>query len=191
MQDWLKRVARNAKVNDQDVSLWIWGAEFSHYGWVDHSLVCTPSDGHTAFGSPRVRKGFEKYCVYYAELAPLLHRLVADFYDPVNLTTRQNIFNYTRLLEGTFKDKNPEVKVSIDMWAADADYFPQLFDNGFRDYVVPEQPYWLKLDQQEAINREVKGLGVWLGMWGWCSAEMETSQLPSIYFNTQVVKEVY
>jgi hypothetical protein len=70
-------------------------------------------------------------------------------------------------------------------------YFLQHSENGFSDYLVFEQPYWLKLDQQEAIHREAKRLGVKLGMCGWYSDEMEADQLPSIYVNAQVLKEVY
>lgn len=88
----------------------------------------------------------------------LVRRLVAHFHDPGNLTSRQDIFNYMRLLEGTFKDKDPDIKMSIDTWAADAEYLPQIVDNGFRDYLVLEQPCWLKLDQQESIHR---GAGAW------------------------------
>lgn len=100
-------------------------------------------------------------------LALPLHRLAVHFYDLGNLTSRQDIFNYMRLLAGTLKDKDPDIKMSIDIWAAGADYFPQLVDNGFRDYLVVEQSYWLGLDQQEFIHREVRGLGVKLGLWGW------------------------
>lgn len=192
-QDRLKAIARSARQNGQHVTLWVWAAEFNHYGWPDPDITYTPGPGLTAFDDPKVRKGFEKYYDYYAELAPYTDLLMAHFYDPGNLTDREDVFKYLRLLEGKFRAKNPRVKMALDMWAARPDYFQQIVDHGFKDYLILEMtlPSEFKPGERESIHAQAKRFGVKLGVWGWYDTGMETDQLPSLYVNAQLLKTMY
>ncbi len=207
-QDELKKMARMARDNGQQVTLWVWAAEFNHYGWVDPDLIYTPSPGHTAFDDPVVRKGFEKYYDYYAELAPYVDRLIGHFYDPGELSNREDVFNYMRLLESKLKAKNPQIKMSIDLWGAEPGYFDELIKNGFKDYLllenslqdyVPVHPNGAQTlrvgseslthpAQRAKIHEAAKRLGLGLGLWGWYDTEYETDQQASMYVNGQLLK---
>ena len=207
-QDELKKMARMARDNGQQVTLWVWAAEFSHYGWVDTDLVYQPSAGHSAFDDPNVRKGFEKYYDYYAEMAPYVDRFIGHFYDPGELSNRQDVFNYMRLLESKLKAKNPQIKMSIDLWGTDPGYFDELVKNGFKDYLllenslqdyVPVHPNGAQTlrvgsdslthpAQRAQIHEAAKRSGLALGIFGWYDTEYETDQQASMYVNGQLLR---
>jgi hypothetical protein len=206
--DQLKKLARMARENGHQVTFWVWAAQFNDYGWVDTDLVYKPSAGQTAFDDPQVRKGFEKYYDHYAEMAPLVDRLIGHFYDPGQLSNRQDVFSYMRLLESKFKAKNPKIKMSIDMWAANPGYFDELVKNGFKDYLIlensladyvpvhPDGAQTLRVGNDSIthpamraeIHEKAKQLGLSLGLWGWYDTEYETDQQASMYVNGQLLK---
>jgi hypothetical protein len=209
-QEQVKRLAHFARDNGQQVTFWVWAAQFNHYGWADPDLVYTPSAGHSAFNDPEVRKGFEKYYDYYAEMAPYVDRLIGHFYDPGELSDRSDVFNYMRLLESKFKAKNPKIKMAIDLWGTDPGYFDELVKNGFKDYLLlensiadyapvhPDGAATLRVgsdsllhpDQRAKIHEAAKRLKLGLGMWGWYDTEYETDQQPSMYVNAQLFRSL-
>ncbi len=190
-QEQLKKLSRLAHANGQQVTLWVWAAEFNHYGWTDTSLTYTPEPGHTAFDDPAVRSGFEKYYNYYAELAPYADRLIGHFYDPGELTNRDDVFKYMRLLETKFKASNPQIKPSIDLWGTDPGYFNELVKNGFKDYLLLEMSIqdYVPPALRAKVHEAAKQLGIHLGMWGWYDTEYETDQQPSLYVNGKMFKD--
>ena len=195
--DRLKAFARSARQNGQHVTLWVWAAEFNHYGWSDPDITYTPGPGLTAFDDPQVRKGFEKYYDYYSEMAPYCDMLIAHFYDAGNLTDPEDVFKYMRLLEEKFRAKNPRIKMALSMWAAKADFFQQIVDHGFKDYLILEmsvplmKPLAAFKAEREGIHVQAKRSGMKLGVWGWYDTEMETDQLPSMFVNALVLKDLY
>src|SRR5665647_157192 len=46
------KFAKSLRDNGQDVSLWVWAAQFNGYGWTDPDIVYTPRSGYTAFTDP-------------------------------------------------------------------------------------------------------------------------------------------
>ncbi|MEW5977344.1 MAG: hypothetical protein AB1898_16255 [Acidobacteriota bacterium] len=186
-------LAQLAKQNGQEVSLWVWAAEFNGYGWIDPDVTYTPSPGKSAFEDPAVRRGFEKYYDHYARLAPYVDRLIGHFYDPGHLENQQDVFDYMRLLEKKFRDKNPAVKMAIDSWAAGPNYLQELADNGFSHYLLLEMsmPNLFKPGQRERLHEEARRLGLKLGIWGWYTTEYETDQLAALYVNGKVLKEFF
>jgi hypothetical protein len=190
-QDRQRTLAQLAKQNGQDVSLWVWAAEFNGYGWIDPDVTYTPARGRSAFEDPAVRRGFEKYYNHYAKLAPYVDRLIGHFYDPGHLEDHQDVFAYMRLLEQKFKQKNPAVKMAIDSWAAGTNYLQELADNGFSHYLLLEMsmPNLFKPGQRERLHEEARRLGLKLGIWGWYTTEYETDQLAAMYVNGKVLKE--
>lgn len=187
-----KKWAQLAKENGQNVSLWVWAAEFTH-GWSDPEVVYAPRKGMSAFEDPDVRRSFEKYYDMYAELAPYVDRLIGHFYDPGHLSDRQDVFRYMRLLEQKFKAKNPRVQMTIDSWGISHDYLQDLIKNGFTDYLLLEMtmPNLFQPGMRERFHEEAKRLGLRLGIWGWYTTEYETDQLASMYVNAAVLKSVY
>ncbi|HXK61997.1 MAG TPA: hypothetical protein PLP42_19095 [Acidobacteriota bacterium] len=188
-----RKLAEFLKRNGQNVSLWVWAAEFNGYGWLDPDVTFTPAPGLSAFDDPDVRRGFEKYYNHYAELAPYVDRLIGHFYDPGHLSDRSDVFKYMRLLEQKFKARNPGIKMSIDAWAAGIDYLEALVDNGFTDYLLLEMsmPHLFKPGERERYHEKAKQLGLQIGIWGWYTTEYETDQLASMYVNAQLLKDFY
>jgi hypothetical protein len=188
-----KTFAKLVRENGQNVSLWVWAAEFNGYGWIDPDVVYTPMSGKSAFEDPTVREGFERYYNHYANLAPYVDRLVGHFYDPGHLKDQNDVFSYMRLLEQKFKQKNPNIQLGIDSWAAGPDYLQKLVDNGFGSYLLLEMsmPHLYKPGQRERFHEAARRLGLKIGIWGWYTTEYETDQLASLYVNSKVLKEFY
>lgn len=191
----LKTFAKSLKENGQDVSLWLWAAQFNDYGWVDPTVTYKPAKGKTAFDDPAVRATFEKYYNGYAEMAPYVDMLITHYYDPGSLGNRADVFNYMKLLLGKFRAKNPTVKLGVDFWASgsDAEYMQQLIDNGFGDAVLLESsiPHAYAAGKREELHTNAKQHNIKMGVWGWYTTEMETDQMPNMHVNTKVLKHFY
>lgn len=190
-----KKFAQAVHKNGQDVTLWVWAAQFDGFGWVDPGVTYVPAKGNTAFDDPKVRATFEKYYNHYANLAPYADRLVAHFYDPGSLKSRADVFKYLRLLDDKFKAKNPKIKLAVDFWAAGSpgEYMQQLIDNGFGDALLLELtlPHTYPAGKREALHEEAKKRGLNLGVWGWYTTEYETDQMPTMHVNAQLLKNFY
>ncbi|HMI03412.1 MAG TPA: hypothetical protein VK541_13065 [Pedobacter sp.] len=191
----LKTFAKSLQENGQDVSLWVWAAQFNDYGWTDPSVAYKPAKGKTAFDDPDVRATFEKYYKGYAEMAPYVDMLITHYYDPGSLENRADVFKYMRLLLDKFRAKNPDVKLGVDFWASgsDADYMQQLIDNGFGDATLLESsiPHAYAPGKREELHVQAKQRNIKMGVWGWYTTEMETDQVPTMYVNTKVLKHFY
>ncbi len=192
-QQRLKKVAEHARENGQEISLWVWAAQFDGFGWRDPLVSYEPQAGKTAFDDPRVRRSFEKYYSHYVDLAPFVDRVIGHFYDPGELKDQSDVFRYMRLLESKFKSENPRIEMGIDSWAQGPEYLSALVENGFDDYLLLEisMPHLLTNSTREQLHREAQRLGLRLGVWGWYTTEYETDQLASMYVNAQVLKRFY
>lgn len=191
-QNWEKVIARAARENGQNVSLWVWAAQFNDYAWSDPDVVYAPQQGKSAFEDPKVYKAFEKYYDVYARMAPDVDRLIAHFYDPGNLKNREDVFQYMRLLEGKFKQKNPAIKVAVDGWGSGLDYLDALVQNGFKDHLllVMSMPNFVSSAARTSFHERAKKLGCNIGIWGWYTTEHETDQFPTMHVNAQIYKRL-
>ena len=191
----LKKFAREARENGEDVTLWVWAAQFNKFNWNDSEVTYTPEKGHTAFNDPKVRASFEKYYNHYAQLAPFVDRLMAHFYDPGSLANRADVFDYMRLLKEKFQAKNPKIGFAVDFWAAgsESEYMQQLVDQGFGDSLFLEMsmPNLFPAGKRERLHEEAKKRGLKLGIWGWYTTEYETDQMPMMHVNAQLLGNFY
>lgn len=194
-QDRQLKFAKAIRENGQNVTYWVWAAQFDDYGWVDRDATYTPAKGNTAFTDPKVRATFEKYYNGYAKMAPYVDLLIAHFYDPGSLTDREDVFSYLKLLNDKFKAKNPDVKLGVDFWAAGtpATYMQQLIDHGFGNSLLLEMslPFIYPGTKREELHEEAKRKNLKMGMWGWYMTEYETDQLPMMHVNAKVLKDFY
>jgi len=194
-QDRQIKFAKAIRENGQQVTYWVWAAQFDDYGWFDPEVTYTPAKGNTAFNDPKVRAEFEKYYNGYAKMAPYIDLLIAHFYDPGSLTNREDVFSYLGLLQNKFKSKNPKIKLGVDFWAAGspAEYMKQLTDHGFGNALLLEMslPNVYKEGQREALHDAAKQRNLKLGMWGWYMTEYETDQRPMMHVNAMALKDFY
>lgn len=194
-QDRLLKFAKAVRANGQDLSLWVWAAQFNDYGWIDTSITYTPQKGYTAFTDPKVHAGFEKYYNGYAKMAPYVDMLIAHFYDPGSLRDRADVLNYLRLLLQKFRAKNPEVQLGVDFWASNSDsaYMKELIDNGFRDALLLESgmPHLYPPGKREHLHELAQKQNLKMGIWGWHTIEFETDQNARMSVNAQLLKDFY
>jgi hypothetical protein len=194
-QDRIRKFAKAADARGQDVTLWVWAAQFNDYGWFDPDVAYKPAPGNLAFDDPKVRATFERYYDGYARLAPYVDLLIAHFYDPGQLTDRADVFKYMRLLHDKFKAQNPDVRLGVDFWASgsDADYMQQLIDNGIGDALLLESsiPHTYPSGKREALHDAAKKHDIKMGVWGWYTAEMESDQMPMMHVNAQLLADFY
>lgn len=191
----LKDYARALKKNGQDVTLWVWAAQFDKYGWVDNTVKYVPAKGYTAFTDPEVRASFERYYNGYAEMAPYTDMLITHFYDPGSLTNRADVVSYMHLIDDKFKAVNPKVQFGVDFWAAPSDsaYMRQLIDNGFKDAYLLESgmPNWYPGNKRERLHTTAKNNNIKMGVWSWHGVERETDQYPTMHVNARVLSSFY
>jgi hypothetical protein len=194
-QDRQLKFAKAIRENSQDLTLWVWAAQFNDFGWFDTSVTYTPQKGFTAFTDPKVHAGFEKYYNGYAKMAPYVDMLIAHFYDPGSLKNRADVFDYLHLLLKKFRAKNPKVKLGVDFWASDSDsaYMKQLIDNGFNDALLLESgmPHLYPPGKREHLHEEAKKQNLEMGIWGWHTIEFETDQNAMMHVNAQLLKDFY
>ena len=190
-QSWQKRLAKAVRENGQELSLWVWAAQFSGFNWRDPDVLAVSVPSKGAFEDPRTRRVFEKYYDHYADLAPLADLLIGHFYDPGVLADRRDVFKYMRLLEQKCRARNPRLRMGIDFWAAGPEYMQQVIDGGFRDYLLLETGFPMAPGNRAKLHQQAKQHGLQLGIWGWYLTEYETDQLASMYVNTRVLKDVY
>jgi len=198
LQSELRKYARAAHALGQEVTLRVWAAQFNGFGWVDPTVTYAPQKGMTAFEDPGVRATFGKYYNHYAQLAPDIDQLIAHFYDPGSLKSREDVFAYLGLLRDAFKAKNPNVRLGVDFWAvtgpgAAALYMKQLAEHGFGDALLLEtsMPSYWPAGQREALHEEAKRRGLKLGVWGWYTADRETDQIPTMHVNAHLLSHFY
>jgi hypothetical protein len=194
-QDRQKNLATAARNNGQDVTLWVWAAQFDDYGWQDPAVVYQPENGQSSFTDPAVRASFEKYYDLYSNLAPYVDLLIAHYYDPGMLKNKDDVFNYMELLFKKFKNKNPEIDLGIDFWHAGSDslFMEDLVKKGFKDALLLQSgmPHLYKDGKRESLHKAAKNADLNMGVWGWYTTEYETDQMPSMYVNTKLLKTMY
>ncbi len=186
----IRTMAEAAHSLDMKFTLWVWGAEFSGYGWADETVVYH-TNGDFAFNSGEAMATFEKYYSIYADLADCCDRLIGHYYDPGNLFTAEEIAYFAGMLRDKFQAVNPEIDFGISCWVDvyDKDIFIRelgsditLYEQGYRDN--PQAQY-------TAFRTAVSNYGCRLGTWSWGTCETEIDQLAQMNFNLDYIRSVY
>lgn len=186
----IRIMAEAAHSLDMKFTLWVWGAEFSGYGWVDETVVYH-TNGDFAYNSEEALATFEKYYDIYADLADCCDRVIGHYYDPGELHTAEEIAYFAGMLRSKFREVNPDIDFGISCWvdAYDKDIFINelgnditLYEQGHRDN--PESQY-------TAFRTAIQNYGCRLGTWSWGTCEMEIDQLAQMNFNMDYVRSVY
>ncbi len=174
---------------DMKFTLWVWGAEFNGYGWVDETVSYTPTDGFVHKNSESVAT-FEKYYSIYAELADCCDRVIAHYYDPGNLYLAEDIAYFAKMLKDKFHAVNPEIDFGVSCWVDiyDKKIFVDALGN---DITLYECGHHDNEGDYDSYRNEVKGLGCRIGTWAWNTCEMEIDQLAQMNFNMDIIRSVY
>lgn len=186
----IRMMADAAHSLDMNVTLWVWGAEFNGYGWVDDSITFYKGDYDYAYQNPDVVATFEKYYSIYAELADCCDRLIGHFYDPGNLNNAEDIAFFSKMLRDKFHAVNPEIDFGISCWVDvyDKNVFVRELGN---DITLYECGHHDNESDYQSFRSYVLNSGCRLGTWAWNTCEMEIDQLAQMNFNMDIIRSVY
>lgn len=186
----IRMLAEAAHSLDMKFTLWVWGAEFTGYGWADETVVYHTNEDY-AYNSEEALATFEKYYTIYANLADCCDRVIGHYYDPGNLHTAEEIAYFAGMLRDKFWAVDPDIDFGISCWvdAYDKNVFINelgnnitLYEQGYRDN--PERQY-------TSFRTDIQNYGCRLGTWSWCTCEMEIDQLAQMNFNMDYIRSVY
>lgn len=188
----MRMLAEAAHSLDMKFTLWVWGAEFNDFGWVDPDVTYSyREEGYDyAKDNPDVVAVFEKYYSIYAELADCCDRVIGHYYDPGCLDNAEDIAFFAKMLKEKFQVVNPDVDFGISCWVDvyDKNVFVRelgtdvtLYESGHRDN--PEE--------YVGFRTQIGQLEVRLGTWAWNTCEMEIDQLAQMNFNMDIIRSVY
>lgn len=186
----IRMMADAAHSLDMNVTLWVWGSEFTGYGWVDNTVTYEKGEYDFAYQNPAVVETFEKYYSIYSELADCCDRLIGHFYDPGNLHTAEDIAYFSKMLRDKFQAVNPEIDFGISCWVDvyDKNIFVRELGN---DITLYECGHHDNEGDYQTFRSYVSGSGCRLGTWAWNTCEMEIDQLAQMNFNLEIIRSVY
>lgn len=186
----LRFLADAAHAMDMKFTLWVWGAEFTGYGWADESVTYS-CDGHEyVYENPKAVECFEKYYSRYAEIADCCDRVIGHYYDPGNLEKAEDVAWFAKLLREKFTKINPDIDFGVSCWVDKFDknaFITELgnditfYENGHHD---EEEDY--NVFRSFCSNNQCR-----LGTWAWYTGEMEIDQLAEMNFHPHILQSVY
>lgn len=176
-------------------TLWVWGSEFSAYGWEDESVKYY---GETIFDTriPEVLGSYYKYYGYYKELADCSDRLIVHFFDPGHVYTMENAAFFLSLLKDYVRSVNPDIKIGVDLFG---DYYdiPEFLEltvpddthdrDGFTYYTLSASDCKDYAAKRQLFNDYDAEYSVW----SWGVTEREIDQTAMMNVNAKILKEVY
>lgn len=186
----LRILADAAHSLGMDFTLWVWGAEFTGYGWVDNSVTYNPDGYNYAYENPDVIATFEKYYSIYAELADCCDRVIAHFFDPGNLYLSEDVAYFSKLLSEKFLAVNPNIDFGVSCWV-DAFNKKDFIDALGPNITLYEGGHHDVKEDYPPFRSFCRDMGCRLGTWAWNTCEMEIDQLAQMNFNPHILQEVY
>lgn len=190
VHDRLRTMADAAHSLDMDFTLWVWGAEFTGYGWVDETVTYA-ADGYAyAYENPAVVECFEKYYSIYAELADCTDRVIAHYSDPGQLTNSEDIGYFAVMLREKFRAVNPDVSFGVNCWRNDIDRGLLKKYLG-TDFIAYEGGEFDDPEGRSSFRGSCNYLEIPFGTWSWNGCEMEIDQLAQMNVNAKMLQKRY
>lgn len=188
----IRMLAEAAHSLDMHFTLWVWGAEFSDFGWVDPDAVYTYEEqGYSsARENPDVVATFEKYYDIYAQLADCCDRVIGHYYDPGRLGNSEDIAYFAKMLRDKFRMVNPDIDFGVSCWV-DAYDKNVLARELAPDVTFYEGGHHSNEEDYTTFRSQISQLGTRLGTWAWNTCEMEIDQLAQMNFNMDIIRSVY
>ena len=190
VHDRLRTMADAAHSLDMNFTLWVWGAEFTGYGWVDENVTYS-ADGYTyAYENPAVVDCFEKYYSIYAQLADCTDRVIAHYSDPGQLTNSEDIGYFAAMLREKFRAVNPDVSFGVNCWRNDIDR-GLLKKHLGTDFIAHEGGEFDDPEGRSSFRGSCNYLEIPFGTWSWNGCEMEIDQLAQMNVNAKMLQKRY
>ena len=190
VHDRLRTMADAAHSMDMNFTLWVWGAEFTGYSWVDETVTYSSEGYNFAYENPDVVATFDKYYSIYAELADCTDRLIAHYSDPGQLTNSEDIGYFAAMLRDKFKAINPDVSFGVNCWKNDIDRGLLKKYLG-TDFIAYEGGEFDNPDGRSDFRGSCNYLEIPFGTWSWNGCEMEIDQLAQMNVNAKMLQKRY
>lgn len=183
-------MANAAHSMGMNFTLWVWGAEFEGYGWVDDSVVYLEGPETAQRDGEKIRATFDKYYSIYAELAPYTDRLIVHYNDPGRLGTSEDIAYYAGVIRDKFLAVNPDIDFGVNCYTdqIDKSVLQEVLGN---DITVYEGACTDGTKDFEKFRVQTNLFGMRLGVWSWNLTENEIDQLAEMNVNANLIKDVY
>ncbi len=174
-------------------TLWVWGAEFNGYGWVDDSVIYY--DYYASAYSrecPEALATFEKYYSIYAELADCSDRVIMHFNDPGNLQDSGDIGFYAAMFRDMCRESNPDIDFGVNCYTQQIDLAAMKEFTGEDVTVYSTIPHnEEELEEMRNFRQYARDLGLKVGVWSWNLGEMEIDQIAEMNVNAKLIAESY
>lgn len=191
VQDRIRYMADAAHSLGMKFTLWVWGAEFDGYGWVDHSVVyidkLLPSRE-----LPAAIETFEKYYSIYAQLADCSDRVIMHFNDPGKLPSSQDIGYFANMFREKCHAVNPDLDFGVSCYTYDIDI------HALSEYMGTDITLYGSIIHQDSDYQPCRDFREWAsgngfryGVWSWNLAEMEIDQLAEMNVNARLIADCY
>lgn len=189
----LRFMADAAHSMDMKFTLWVWGAEFNGYGWIDDTVVYHNYSEYTyARECPEALATFEKYYTIYAELADCSDRVIMHFNDPGNLHDSGDIGFYAQMFRTMCLEKNPNIDFGINCYTQQIDLaaVKEYTGEGITVYssAVHDET---ELQTRRDFRQYSRDLGYEVAIWSWNLCEMEIDQLAEMNVNADLISQCY
>lgn len=192
VQDRIRYMADAAHSLGMKFTLWVWGAEFEGYGWVDHSVVFYTDPTIPSRELPAAIETFEKYYSIYAQLADCSDRIIMHFNDPGKLHTSQDIGYFANM----FREKCLAVNQELDFGVSCYTYDINIHD--LAEYMGTDITLYGSIIHQDSDFLPCRDFRVWArdigfryGVWSWNLTEMEIDQLAEMNVNARLLADCY
>ncbi len=190
VHDRLRFMADAAHSLGMKFTLWVWGAEFTGYGWYDSSVVYTDNAYEYSYECPEAIETFNKYYDIYAELADCSDRVIMHFDDPSKIHKTEEIVFYANLFEEKVKAKNPNIDFGISDYTQKYDKY-MIAEKLGSDVAVYSGAVTIAGSSAKGFREAVKETGLNYGIWSWNLCEMEIDQLAEMNVNANLIRSVY
>lgn len=190
----LRFIADAAHSLGMNFTLWVWGAEFNGYGWVDDTVVYQGDSSKYKYARecPEVVATFEKYYSIYAELADCSDRVIMHFNDPGNLPDSGDIGYFADMFRTMCYERNPDINFGINCYTQEID-LKKMEEFTGSDITVY---FTAARDVEERESRRsyyqwADDLDMEVGVWSWNLCEMEIDQIAEMNVNANIIAQTY
>lgn len=192
VHDRLRYMADAAHSLDMDVTLWVWGAEFEGYGWVDDSVVYYDYSKYAySYECPEALATFNKYYDIYAELADVSDRVIMHFNDPSAIHKTEETAYYANLFREKVMAINPDLDFGVSDYTHKYDLTYWIDKLGTDITLYSDATKQEEYTENTFFRSVCAKYGTRYGVWSWNLCENEIDQLAEMNVNTKLIQNVY
>lgn len=190
VHDRIRFMADSAHSLGMKFTLWVWGAEFTGYGWYDPTVKYHDDSSVYAYNCKEAVETFDKYYSIYAELADCSDRVLGHFDDPTQIFDSSEVGYFSKMLRDKMRAVNPDIDFGVSDYTNKYDKYVLSGYLG-EDFTLYCGPSSSRLSDWTDFRHLANNINVNLGVWSWNLVEMEIDQMAEMDVNAKIIKETY